>query len=432
MSPLRTAFAASLASALLISTPAMACSWVHAPEPVGAPAANFIARRMVHAAAFVDIAVPESVAPAPASGDRPFAPKIVTFRVLERIKGASPDRFTLFATGLKPDGAAQKPTDLRHWVDEATGTVSPFATPWEAPVAQFSMTSCDPGFIEPAMGRTYVVFREADGGLLGPVEFHPGERPVRGFSFVDVGLPTESEWFRAVRFQGHPEVIRRQGAAVPASLPLPIAPDPDRGSVTFKRLLTEAETRGLLQRVGARPYAVYSQGPALSGVHRVPEGQASLEVIGAARRAAAARPKPGVPAGLVARARHALEGETAESFGGDATKREYAMMLLNSLAQAEADRAGLAADQPIIYGVQFLGDRDVRRALASLPLVEKVQESLLVRGRPAPPDPVHLGASAPTGRRFRPEIEALPPDEVYRRLKALADAAPESIREPAR
>lgn len=417
-------FAVSLASALLASAPAFACSWIHAPEPVGAPAANFIARRMIHAAAFVDIAVPESVAPMLASKDRPFAPQIVTFRVLERIKGNSPDRFTLFATGLKPDGAAEKPTDLRHWVDEAAGTVSPFATPWEAPAAEFSMTSCDPGFIEPAMGRTYVVFREADGSLLGPVEFHAGERPARGFPFVDVGLPTESEWFRAVRLQGHPEVIKRQGAGTPASLPPPIAPDPNRGSVSFKRLLTEGEARAVLQRAGAKPYAVFSRGPALSGVHRVPEAQASLEVVGAARRAAAARPKLGIPAGLVARARHALKGETAESFGNDATKREYGMMLLNSLAQAEADRAGLAADQPTIYGVLFLGGPAVRRALAASSSVEKVQESLLVRGRPAPPEPVYGGAPAPAGRRFRPEIETLAPDEIYRRLKALVDGGP--------
>lgn len=176
--------------ATLSATPAMACQFVHEPEPLGASSAEFIARRMTAAAATVDIAVAEHVTPLsrfPTTG--------IIFKVTERLKGASEERFTLYGAG---DGVTvSPPPPLTYWVHTESGTAYPSPPLVEGPDGRgyFPMTSCHPGLIEPVKGASYLIFRDAKGRLLGEVEWSRGLSS-HGYSFVQVD---NALWLGAVR-----------------------------------------------------------------------------------------------------------------------------------------------------------------------------------------------------------------------------------------
>ena len=409
----------------LAGAPALACSYPYAPEPVGGSSATFIARRMVDAAAYIDLAIAETAAPVRLPGLTEVAAQSVSFRVVERLKGASPDRFTLFASVLHPAGRPAQPEPLLHWTDEALGTVTPHATRREIPVAEeFGLTSCDPGFIEPVKGRTYLIFREADGGLLGPVTFHAGQRPIRGFSFVEAQLPADSEWARAVRVESHPDSLARRAVRtagkLPATPPAAVEADGSRASAAFTRLLTEAEARALLEKAGARPYAVFMSVQGLSGVHRLPPEQASSAVLAGARRQVVAdmgSPRP--RNGIAARARAVIEAYTAETLANDAHKLDYARALVSSDEREAATRAAARSDAPFIYGVELVGGSDVQRRLKASPLVRDVRPGFRVRGRAAAHQPDNA-AYAPPPPGLPASVQALTAAEVYARLQGLA------------
>lgn len=406
---------------LLASSPALGCLYTHSPEPVGAPAAAFIAGRMVDEAAFVDLAVPERAAPMRTPDGRPLAGKQVAFRVVERLKGASPARFVLFAWGLKPTGTTPVRDPMLHWVDEAGGII-PHATRWEAPATeQFGSTSCDPGFIEPIAGRTYLVFRAADGGLLGPVAFAPGARPGRGFPFVDATGTENAVWLRAVRARA--AGLRGRTPARAAALPAPYEADPSRASVAFRRPLTQAEARRLLGAAGARPYAVYTEVAGRPGEHRLPEAQASLDAFAVARREVAMTlgGPPGISRGVSDRARALLREYTPERLAADPEKLRYARALVGSVAEQAARAAEARGDGPFVTGVEFLGGMEAQRRLRASPLVREVRSGFRVRGRPAAPQPLYE-RSAPPDFGKAAEIAGLTPAELHARLRALAEA----------
>lgn len=420
---------AGLVMGLLLASgaPAFACSYPYAPEPVGGPSATFIARRMVEAAAHVDLAIAETAAPVRLPGSDQVAAQSVTFRVVERLKGASPDRFTLFAQTLRSANHKPEPEPLLHWVDEATGTVTPHSTRWEMPVAESSgFSTCDPGFIEPVQGRAYLIFREADGSLLGPVEFHPGQRPSRGFAFVEASLPADTEWGRAVRVESHPESRARRAARAaqagqPAVSPEPVATDPSRGSVGFRRLLTESEARTLLQRAGARPYVVYMTVGGLSGVHRRPPEEASLDTIaGARRQAVATLGSPAPRGGLIARVRAVLDAYDADTLARDAHKLDYARALIAADEQEKATMAAARSDGPFVYGVEFVGGPEVQGRLRASPMVAGIHPGFRVRGRLAAHQPDNPADDTPRAPGLPAAVQALTAAEVYARLQALA------------
>ena len=405
-----------LAVGLPFATPALACLYTHAPEPVGGPTATFVARRMVDAAAYVDIAVAESSQSARSPlGEWPVS--TVTFRTRERLKGASPERFSLFASGLKPVGSEVEAAPLLHWVDEKTGGVYPHATRWEPIPDEAIGTSCDPGFIEPVRGAAYLIFRDAKGRLLGPVEFHAGQRPTRGYAFVQAAPDTE--WVRAVRLNS---ALRSPRAEAPGTgeLPPPVAVDTTRGSAGFRRLLTVSEARGLLSRAGARPYVVYTSVGGMQGAHRVPPEQASLEAVGGARPQAAAQiGSPSPSRGIAARAQAVLDEYTAEQLARDASRLEYARMLIGAVAREHERAAEARSNGPFIYGVEFLGGPEVRKRLSASPLVGEVHQGFTVRGRPAAPQPANA-VYAPPASTPPPAVAALNAVEIHARLQALA------------
>lgn len=403
------------------NAPVFACSYVYAPEPVGRPSAAFIAGRMVDAAAYVDMASPERAQPMRTPDGRPLGSYSVTFKVVERLKGASPDRFTLFAAGLKPAGIKAAPVPLLHWVDETTGGIYPHSTPWEAPsTEQLMSTSCDPGFIEPIVGETYLIFRDADGGLLGPVTFHPDQRPTRGYSFTEAPVGSDGDWSRAVRFYSSRVAATRPSAASDV-LPPPMEADVTRASASFRRLLTQNEASNLLGTAGVRPYAVHIYIQGRSGEHRVPDAQASLGTLEGARRHVAATigAPPTRSRGLMARARALVDTYTPEQLARDPSKLAYARALIGSVEGEKQIATAARSDAPFIYGVEFLGGPEAQRRLAASPLVGEVRPGFRVRGRAAVPQPqnVSFGQAGPD---VSPIVADLTAAELHARLRALA------------
>ncbi len=397
-----------LAMSMSVTTvPALACSYTSAPEPVGFPSGSFIAGGLYDAASFVDLVVAERARPIAGSTGQGFG-QVITFRVIQRWKGRSPDRFTLYGEGLHPDGVnAGKGGWLRHhWVDEA-GRVYPHATPWEAltsPLASF--TSCDPRFIRPAAGRTYVVFREADGRLLGPVVHHPGMRAAQGLEFVEVGGVREDDWFGATFLRSASDT------RTPASPPVG-GPASGRALLVFARPMTGDAAAGLLRRAGVRPVAVHALMGDFVDELRVPEDRATPTLVADALRAARDN-----LAGDGAReaARLFLPGLTAEELENDGWKRTYAAALV--LADERLARAPTAGP-PLVGSVEVLGSPAALSALRRDPRVAGVLDGFTLRDHAAVPPPRGREAVA-TLPGLDAQARTLSPLFLLQRLRVIA------------
>lgn len=384
-----------VAGALVGTAPAIACSYTHAPEPVGDSSAIFIGGRMFDAASFVDLAVAERADRVDGPDGRPVPAMALTFRVLRRLKGDSPDRFILFGTGLPAANAIAQASRLEHWVDP-DGRVYPHTNVRELPVrGRETMTSCDPPDLQARPGRTYLVFREADGRLLGPLLFHPDQRPVAGYAFADVGLPPDSSWARHVP---HPEYRRRPTPR------LETAPDEAHGLLTFRTPVPAATAKALARRAGAVPFAVTVGRGETRAEYRLGTELAWPGIIDDAV-AWAARNRTD-RAGLRALAAQVVDAYSAYDLGTDTVKREHALDLL-ALDEPEIEAA------PLIAGFAFRGDAAVRRALAAAPEVASLQAAVRIRDRVGAP-PV-----AAAERPAAPD-ESSAPEILHQRLAVLA------------
>lgn len=110
--------------ALLAASPAAACLYTQAPEQVGDTSAQFLAGRMAAAASYVDLVLVED------DGTRALdepATGVITVRSVARLKGAGPDRFSLFGTDLtlRPEAERSFTAPLQHFTRE-DGRVVPF------------------------------------------------------------------------------------------------------------------------------------------------------------------------------------------------------------------------------------------------------------------------------------------------------------------
>ncbi len=408
----------ALATMLLEAAPALGCSYMGAPEPVGYPSSTFLSKGLFEAATFVDLAVAESSRPLAGPGNH-FGTHAITFRVIQRWKGRSPDRFQLFGQALHPDGMAPPSWVRHHWVDEL-GRVVPHATPVESPTAPLTtMSSCDPGFIRPAAGRTYVIFREADGRLLGPVLHHPGTHPQRGLEFVEVTNPREDEWLGAAFLRS----FDYSGGA--GQVAVTSTPAADRALVLFARPLDAAAAAAILRRAGVRPFAVHAAAGDFLDEQRLPSDRAALpfldEALAAVRENMNAQPSR-------AAARQLLPGLTAEELERDSWKRAFAAALI--LAEERRAQAA-AAGPPLIAGVEVLGEASAWAALRRDPRVARLEQGFVLRGRAAVPAPPGREALA-TPRQLDEQARSLSPAFLFHQLRVLAGELPPTDPAPPR
>jgi hypothetical protein len=388
---------AAFAPALVVE-PALACQYEFAPEPVGGPSAEFLAPKMASAATFVDLAVAEGESQfrGPDGKIVPWS-NAVSFRVLRRWKGASADRFILF--GSVADEKAPG-WSLGHWVDDE-GRVEPFESVREAwSSTPVGMNSCDPPALTVRVGQTYLILREADGRLLGAVQYHPGGRAVRGTAIAEAALWPDNDWARQMSY------TVEAPTAAPASAPGGEL-DPTRATVRFRRPLTAAAATDLLRRAGAQPFAVTLIRNVVTSDYRLGSEQAWLGIIadGAAWAGRSATDRSIVQA----QARAIVDAYTVSSVANDTAKREHARMVL-ALAQAPPEK-----ESALVSSVSFIGGSSVRLALAARPEVADVVPARVVRGRVWTAPPLGLVPGDPL-----PQIGSI---ELHRRLAAIAGRA---------
>jgi hypothetical protein len=330
-----------LAAAVLAAPPALACQYDMAPEPIAQPSATYFARQMVPHAATIDLAVAEQSRPLNISPIAGLDPQATTFRVIERWKGMSPDRFTLFTAGGRGSGFEPEPS---HFVSDE-GHVDPFPYPHEANLASLGPgSSCDPGVITPSMGRLYLVFREVDGRLLGAVPMRGGARTARLFPLVIAGLPQDEKWFDAVR---QATWMLREGSLKDTNGGIPAR---NRARIVFRKPLTGAQARSLLTSAGVVPVAASVRAGDLIDETRLPDDYASLALIERALTNARANLASSSP---LTRTAAALQYRFKEAVGtsDDAITRLVLAMSRAQARLAEARRAGLSG----ISSVEVVG-----------------------------------------------------------------------------
>lgn len=364
--------------ALAAAQPAMACQYEFAPEPIGGPSAKFIGKKMGEAATFVDVAMAEGESEVRQPDGKPAVSKALSFRVLDRWKGNSPDRFILF--GWAPPKAVDQPSwSMTHWVD-GQGRVEPFESIRESSVAMpAGMTSCDPSALAVTPGRIYIVYREADGRLLGAIQYHEGGRAVRGTSIVEGALWPDNDWARELHIGAAYEGRKK---------PQLRTVDPARTIVRFRRPIAAVRVSELLRRVGAQPYAVRMVRGEVRSEYRLDAGQAWPGIVAdAATWANAARTDPAL---IKAQAAALIDKYAVRDLTNDGSKQRTAQTLM-AVGAAEAERG-----PALVESVAVVGNDGVRRALAGLAEVAEATAAVLIRGRvasgPVPVEAVPSGA----------------------------------------
>ena len=261
--------AAAIASAAW-SVSASACQYPYEPEPIGWATADYFSKGIVAASTTVDLVVAERSRTVPLSRMGAH-PQLTTFRVLQRLKGGSPDRFTLFTAAAAPGVELPKPA---HMVGE-DGRVLPFPWPTEAPPGDVMITnSCSPGFIVAQPGQMYLVSRDAQGRLVTGIPFGGGQSH-SAFSFVRTGLPRFDPWYDGLFLAS--AVERERPGARPAPAPPP--PNDRVATLVFQRPQSPAAVAALLKRVGATPFAVHVAAGEFVDETRMPIDRASASLL---------------------------------------------------------------------------------------------------------------------------------------------------------
>lgn len=376
--------------ALFVAAPALSCQYEFAPEPVGGPSAKFLAGKMGAAATFIDLAVVEGASDVRGpDGKISNWSKAISFRVIDHWKGQSVDRFILFG-GLADSN--DPGWSLGHWVDDQ-GRIDPYESVREATVLMpQGMTSCDPPALMAKPGQTYVVLREADGRLLGAVQFHAGAAARRGTAIAAAPAWPNDDWARQLSYQ------REAGPAPPVAAET----DPTRAIVKFRRLLKETEVSRLTGEAKAAPYAATVVRSGVLSDYRLGSEIAFPGLVADAARWASARSTD--RAFVKAQAAAIVDAVAVRDLASDSAWQTYARSVL-----AVAD-SPLESGQIFFASVDVIADAAAQRTLASNPAVAEVTPARLVRGR------VAIGRVRSTA----PPLPPLTAIEAYRRLTTLA------------
>lgn len=388
--------ALALGAGVAVASPATACLYTSAPEPVGPASAAFFASHMQNAASFVDIATAEETRPAESS-DPSWRPQLTTFRVIRRLKGNSPDRFTLYV-GRAEQQASDGPGP-QHWVDEA-GRVTPFPYPEESgPDQPGSYTSCHPGFLAVRPGRVYLVHREADGRLLGPVQLYETLRAPL-FPLVEIDATDLWGWgYASARSHAKPQ---EQTVATPSTTV---------ASVRFAQPLAAAAAKQWLRHAGVRPVAVRVGAGGFTDEARVPPGRADAALVD--RALSDARENMATGAGQ-AYARHLLGSIDRETFlhPNGHSIRAWTWTVLDAQSRVRPSDAGFGVVSMEVVGspaaiAGLSGRAEVADARTGFTYRGHLAAPTLVQNGAADPDTISTEASRETAASLLARLEAL-------------------------
>lgn len=344
---MRIVIPALAATALFAAIPAAACQYTRMPEPVGAASAPFFAGRMTQAAATVDIAVAGETRTAFGSDPRWGVPS-TTFHVIERIKGQSPDRYTLLVGQAAQESRGAEPM---HWVDDS-GRVTPFPYPVEAEFAiggVRNLNSCHPGTLAVRSGESYLIFRDGEGRLLGRFALYD-DLQTAAFPLVPAGFGTRDGWAAMGGLIPPGTATNRDG-------PYPVRTD--RTRVYFPTPLSPRAAQRWLRERGLRPYAVRVADGEMLDETRVPPEQASLDLVERAQTDARANASNG---SLRALARAMLATLDAEMLDRDALLRRHAWLVAEA-----ARRSPTAGSEGLVAGFDLTGSPEAIARLRNNP-----------------------------------------------------------------
>ncbi|AKQ40828.1 hypothetical protein CP97_00330 [Aurantiacibacter atlanticus] len=355
----RSLIALTLCATALAPQAASACLYTQPPEPVGAASQSFFTGKMAAAAFTVDIAVAGETRTAFGS-DPDWRSPVTTFHVIERVKGNSPDRFSLFVGASGPD---HRDIEAQHWVDEQ-GRVTPYPFPLEqVPQADgnYSMTSCHPGWLAVREGETYVVFRNADGRLLGRFALYE-DLFTAAFPLVQAGLGTREGW---LAWSGP---LQAEPPAAPSLSELAA----NRMVVRFHNPLSERDARRWLRDTGLAPFAVRLVNGELIDETRVPVGFADSGLI---ERALSDAHDAAASDALAILAAKIQADITTETLDNDALIRRHVWLV----AQA-ASRFRNNTSEPLITELEVTGTSASMAQLRNNPRGVDVIDGPLVNG----------------------------------------------------
>ena len=375
---------------------AQACLYTQAPEAVGPASQAFFTQKMAEAATTVDIAVAGETRAAFGS-DLSWRTPATTFYVIDRIKGFSPDRFTLFVGASGPE---HRDIEAQHWVDK-NGRVTPYPYPVEQePVVGGirSMTSCHPGFLSIREGEAYLVFRDAQGRLLGQFALY-GDLTTAAFPLVRAGLGTREGWLAWAGPLQFDAPSRQQ------SLP------PDRATVRFPRPLSAKEAQRWLRGTELRPFAVSVASGPVTDETRVPIGFAETALI--ERAVADARVNEALKALAILAARMRAD-ITAEALENDALIRRHVWLVAEAASRARNSQA-----QPLIAAMEVTGSAVALTRLRNHPRGAEVIGGPLPSGALSVEQPGERAEQAQADAYWNETTASL-----LARLAAVADAQP--------
>ena len=368
---IRKAIAATALGFLAWPAAASACQYPYEAEPIGWPTADFFGKGIVAAASTVDLVIAERsrIVPLSPTGAHPQA---TTFRVLQRMKGGSPDRFTLFTAVQSPGAKLPEP---RHMVGD-DGRVLAFPWPTEAPTGDLVVTnSCSPGFISAVPGQLYIVARDAGGRLLGSTAAATaGAGSV--FSFVPASLPRFDPWYDGMFLAS---AVERERLGVRAA-EHPAPPSESVATLRFTGPQSAPAVAALLRRIGATPFAVHvAAGPFIDET-RMPVEHASAALPGQAVEQA--RANLGASANLRTTAREALKRYEPYYFDNDG----WVVLWTRALLAAE-DRLRQARSSGVqgIVSVEVTGDAAAWRNAGREAAIAEVLTGTVIQGRPLAP-----------------------------------------------
>lgn len=370
-------------------------------DSVGFPSGTFFASAMMREAAFVDVVLAEQRRPFLAG---PIPMELASFRTLRRLKGGSPDVFTLLAPAAGTLPLLDRADEFAMYVDES-GRVYPIAARHE-PEVPFSgpRSSCDPGEITPQPGQLYVVFRGADGGLLRSARYHGDQRhPALPFRMTE---PEKiDDWSIAVEGAAARWRYNQQ-----TMITQPMTPRSDVARLILRRPIDASKVFRLLGVNGPRPFAVrVVANGGYADESRVPFAYAGVGLIdralAGARTALAGWGGPALAQRLVAAVPEGDPGFSAFSPGID---------LLAADRRLRTAKSGAA---PGVISLELTGTAEQWRRLRASPLVASVMIGFTFQGQPAvQPLPLPLGASGQKGYNEKPA-------DVIVALRALAARA---------
>jgi hypothetical protein len=190
-------------------------------------------------------------------------------------------------------------------------------------------------------------------------------------------------------------------------------------TISFHRLVPDAEVQSLLEANHALAFAIFTCGGDLCGVYRVAQSQASVNLVIAAREKAVEM-EDNAERGLAGRAASLIHDRSEQDFEVSSDLIGQGQNLLKVANSVEVLKTRAADGDAIIYGMQALVSREDAERLMNTPgITAELAGFELTKGglRMVPPVPERPTESALNSGR---EKAVVPVNSIYEELSRLS------------